>query len=175
MKRNVQTIRYILRSVHILFSLILVSCGTGVIGPSVNVGQFDQYRRAFKNYAQQYSADIEGYDTIPIEFGIPHSDTAIAECDVYYLEGRKIIVLESYWNTVDDNSRESILFHEFGHCVLNRVHRTDTVTDETQQEAYSIPPLETPVSLMNPYYINGSVYMAYQQFYLTELFANSNH
>lgn len=42
------------------------------------------------------------------------------------------------WQSANDNERECLVFHELGHCLLNRSHRTDRFPNK----AY--------VSLMNP-------------------------
>lgn len=42
------------------------------------------------------------------------------------------------WRSTSDNERECLIFHELGHCLLNRNHRTDRFPNK----AY--------VSLMNP-------------------------
>ena len=54
--------------------------------------------------------------------------------------------------------REALLFHELGHCLLNRVHDDDTYDDGR------------PKSLMNKYIIGEYYYSSYYDEYMRELF-----
>ena len=43
-------------------------------------------------------------------------------------KGRHDIEIEKfYWDNLNENQREGLIFHELGHCELNRPHRNDTL------------------------------------------------
>ena len=35
---------------------------------------------------------------------------------------KDIVIKQPYWNTLGDYGREQLIFHELGHCALNRDH-----------------------------------------------------
>jgi hypothetical protein len=64
---------------------------------------------------------------------------------------------QNYWDTVDNDGRQDLVFHELGHCVLNRVHRPDL--DNGVQ-----------LSIMNPYVMDDPLYSDNLLQYYHELF-----
>jgi hypothetical protein len=64
---------------------------------------------------------------------------------------------ENYWDTVGEDSRQQLFFHELGHCVLGRVHRPDLNNGED-------------LSIMNPYVMDSAIYEANINQYFYELF-----
>ena len=154
-----------------LAGLLLLGCGRGVMPPSREAGVFAKYRDAFVTYAGKYGVDSMGADTFPIEFGTPTEDSAVAECRVDLVHGKRIVVRESSWKGYSEDSKQSLLLHELGHCVLRRVHRSDVVINPTKSPTAVLPPNEAPASLMNPKFVPGDTYRAYQEFYLKELFS----
>lgn len=63
------------------------------------------------------------------------------------------------WQTLNSGHREELIFHELGHCVLNRLHDTTEVGG-------------TPVSIMYPYHLGPTIYADATRYadYQTELF-----
>lgn len=72
-----------------------------------------------------------------------------------------ITISQEWWSKLDVYSREEIVFHEMGHCVLNRGHRSD----ENNRLALSI---------MNPSIFGGSGYTANYLHYIHELFSQAD-
>jgi len=72
-----------------------------------------------------------------------------------------VLVNKQYWDTADAIHREALVWHELGHCKLNRIHVTDTAFGHA-------------VSLMYPA-INSvddeEWYKAHRKEYIEELFA----
>ena len=78
---------------------------------------------------------------------------------------KRITLNPSFWNNVNTNNedREQLIMHEFGHCYLGRGHLSD-----------SVPSMEEPthiisVSIMNPYFLNTTIYKANWKNYMYEL------
>jgi hypothetical protein len=70
-----------------------------------------------------------------------------------------VTIDEKKWERLNEMARESLVFHELGHCLLARDHVTEWLPDESR-----------PRSLMNEYLVSGKVYSSHQQAYLEELF-----
>lgn len=74
---------------------------------------FDPYVQEFEHY---YGHRINNR----IDFGVTDGDH-VAEC--YYLEAN-VVVRKEFWDQATDLTREQLMFHELGHCVLGRQHTT---------------------------------------------------
>ena len=66
------------------------------------------------------------------------------------------------WKDLSVGSREELIFHELGHCVLNRGHNSAMVNF-------------IPVSIMNPYHFGAGTYASevFYEGYQTELFGTA--
>lgn len=40
-----------------------------------------------------------------------------------------VIINSTYWDSLTDAAKEQLMFHELGHCALNRQHREDINSD----------------------------------------------
>jgi hypothetical protein len=61
-----------------------------------------------------------------------HSDNVrLGWCDYNYDQPDLIIINTFYWDILDDLEKEKLVFHELGHCVLNRPH-----LDELRQDGH---------------------------------------
>ena len=68
----------------------------------------------------------------------------------------------AWWDKFDDMDREQLIFHELGHCILNRVHVPTFVTFGNDT---------IPQSIMYPIHFSESIYMKYHMYYILELFS----
>jgi len=73
----------------------------------------------------------------------------------------EILIRRDWWESerISDDTREKLIFHELGHCLLSRGHYDEKVGNR-------------PVSIMNTYVTNDSIYRALREDYLDELFLN---
>lgn len=62
---------------------------------------------------------------INIEFGNIAGDNLLGECRRQGSGRHKVIIDRTFWNKSNPLERECIVFHELGHCVLNREHLDD--------------------------------------------------
>lgn len=76
---------------------------------------------------------------------------------------RKIQLDQKYWDNADDLDRESLMFHELGHCVLNRDH------DEEFEPSHIF--ILRPRSLMYP--VSFYQYRLHRMDYIKELFLSA--
>lgn len=80
----------------------------------------------FDNFADEANArgvnvsledlDISGY--------VEHIEQrgTLGQCKSYSDGSKQVVIDEPYWNRVDENEREYLVFHELGHCILGREH-----------------------------------------------------
>lgn len=78
----------------------------------------------------------------------------LGECDGMGGERPRVLIRQGIWETYNDASRELIIFHELGHCELERHHEG-----------------ELSESIMRPTILLDSDYINYQNYYVNELFS----
>jgi len=123
-----------------------------ILSQTANAGTIGQdfvpYVKRFAKEAElrKVKFDTDRVRNVSISFGFNLNDyNALAYCDV---GNHEIKVSESYWLTASDSAREELLFHELGHCLLNRAHDDGTMSLGNGRNIYK--------SIMNTY---GSILM----------------
>jgi len=94
----------------------------------------------FLPYVEQFMLDSVRFGNnqrgreVPVNFGILKGEL-LATCKKYpYLDfgakryDREILVNKDKWLELDFYNRKSLIYHEMGHCLLNREHLTEFVT-----------------------------------------------
>lgn len=119
-----------MRTFLLLFSLVVVlSCQTR---PEPEPGQYsvpqevEPFVQAFREAAQQRNQTIQT-DNLIITFGTINGHDVCGECLRQAGQTPRITLSldRNCWQDADHNERECLVFHELGHCLLNRNHRTD--------------------------------------------------
>lgn len=135
--------------------------------------EFTLYVTAFKRAALNYAEVLipgggEGFyvpgsviDRLVIEFEdmLGKKEWAFCECDGQ--GAPHIFISQAHWNNLTELGRENLIFHELGHCILNRDH-VDRLVEENG-EMY-------PVSVMFPTTLSDELYEKHRDYYLRELF-----
>lgn len=67
----------------------------------------------------------------------------------------------SFWNQLSFTYQEQLLFHELGHCLLNRAHEGNDFFN--------------PTSIMNKSFFSEATYKNQYDFFIKELFGDENH
>lgn len=113
----------------------------------------------FENtYSQNVSFSVTFKPSSEMKSSTP-GYSIIGLCQIYSSGFRQVFVNESWWGSAGDNARKILIFHELGHCQLNRDHDTRISSDG---RPYSLMyPIIDPVLF---YYNTGSA-----NYYLTEL------
>lgn len=122
------------------------------------IASFEQAARAETGNTQFTIGDV------PINFGDTENPDFQGVCFTYENGQKEIIIRESWWSTAEDSYRESLLFHELGHCSLNREH--DDSTFQVQSKSYKS-------SMMSSVIVAPRDYNAYKSAYWKELFTQS--
>ena len=142
--------------------VLVTACGrsTEFATKGVNIDpQFSSYVEAFKNQAIAENHPLV-IDSLIVEMQDKLDPGILGICwmsqgDPSFVP--KVQISKEYWSMIDDNGKQELMFHELGHCVLNRAHRADSNNG-------------IPLSIMNPYYIDPNFYTANLDQYYHELF-----
>ena len=131
---------------------------------------FNQYIRSFETAGKKYTQNSNfKVGDIPINFGVIEGNKNVQGiCHVYTSGEREIIIRKSWWKNADKASKESLVYHELGHCKLDRDHKEDDLSVPSFKGA------SIKLSLMNPIIVDSKLFDQYRQGYLQELF-QTNH
>lgn len=119
----------------------------------------------FVFYAGIYNKSVD-WSKLIIEIQPSVTTDYIAYCSrVNNNQNPKITVNGKFWTALSGVYREQLLFHELGHCLLNRVHEGDNFYN--------------PHSIMNKTLFSDQIYKSNYDYFLKELFSgldnNSTH
>lgn len=141
-----------MKQLIITVSFLLASCAGFV--PNKTDPVFIQYIERFEN-------DTQRTVTVPITF---MSNKEYAGWCKTYSNGYRLIEIDhEYWQNSDDLAKEQLIYHELGHCVLNRGHSNTLVPHP--EYGYNIPN-----SIMYFRAFGGSLFYGdYRSHYIEEL------
>jgi hypothetical protein len=111
----------------------------------------------FEQHGGEVGAPVKVQDLIA-GFGNLDNPRSNGVCELQQGETPKIIISRTKWDRMTEEKRESLMFHELGHCILGRKHDSSTTQDGI------------PASLMNPYSLDSWTYAEYRAYYINELF-----
>jgi hypothetical protein len=143
---------------YLAFILVLTACGRGTVPQAATQAvEFSEHVEAFITAGRDRGVDVEVQTrAIEVRFGAPSpGGVAVAACETSVLHVRRITIRPDLWETMDEYRRRAILFHELGHCVLHRDHRTDVV------------------AIMNPASVSGAELVHDGEHLIDELFQGS--
>ena len=52
-------------------------------------------------------------------------DGVVGQCNSYSDGSKTLVIDENYWERSSDDEKEYIIFHELGHCILERSHNDE--------------------------------------------------
>lgn len=135
-----------------------------------NIGsQFQPYLTKFLNNGKSFNRTLSAnHLTITFNSALSGSNT-LGQCSFnpqYPSIGQRIEINPDFWNNVDTASREYVLFHELGHCLLLRDHDNNEVETE---DGYFLQK-----SIMSTYFSTSEYYTNNYESYLHELFTENS-
>ena len=92
--------------------------------------ELQEYFRRFEE-----EATLKGLEVDLVKLGITgvineiDEQHVIGQCSYNRFNPRLVTIDQSFWNRSSDLSREFVVFHELGHCVLNRGHLEDAFSN----------------------------------------------
>lgn len=99
-------------------ALILSGCGIeNVFSPTVKTEIDEEFKPYVDEFYERHGS--QDYYLI-VHFG--ELDTGVASCDVYENGQLLITVKEELWITFCEAQKRALIFHEMGHCILDRDH-----------------------------------------------------
>lgn len=158
-------------------TILITSCGVPlplqkdlVVKDIKAVRQFATTNPVFSEYIKEFEQQgkvITGEGSfsvgdIPINFGDTENEAFQGVCFQYPDGTREVIIRKNWWDAADKDYRESLLFHELGHCRLDREH-TEEIFLTQEERSYK-------ASLMSSVIVGPKDYKDYKEEYLKELF-----
>lgn len=122
------------KSIVILaFVTLLVACSEDLKLNASNHGidpDLFEYFERFKIEAKKRNISID-FQSMNVEGHIGAIDErgVVGQCQTYANGNKAVIIEKAYWEESSDLKKEFIVFHELGHCILNRQH-LDTASSD---------------------------------------------
>lgn len=136
---------------YCLLLLLLSGCGNNLHIEA----KYQPYVTAFEKRSITYGNPVQITNLKICTVPTITPNNVIAQC--FYYITPTIKVSEEFWSQMDVYLREQVLFHEIGHCILHRGHRSDLNNN-------------IPLSIMNPYELSADQYKNNYVQYMHELF-----
>lgn len=126
---------------------------------------FVSFVAEFERVSAQQGQAVAISDLI-VEFGDTPSLNETGVCIWSSDDTPRVVINQAIWNTLNDDDREEVIFHELGHCILQRLHQNSRVNVAGGGTR--------PQSVMYPVRIDGNTYMDNIADYQSELFSIRN-
>jgi len=138
--------------------LITSACG------SIDLTRDVYVEPEFMAYVEDFQMQTGLTNIIPISFKKIEEEYIIALCYNYNNTSKNYIEIDrDEFNQLNDAEKQETIYHELGHCLLNRAHDETILKSTTYGIKTSIPK-----TIMYPY-VFGSKYLQYKQYYVNEL------
>jgi hypothetical protein len=123
-----------------LLTILILACQKQSIEPTVYSidKDLEVYMKSFIDEAQKRGIEVKAENLI-LKFGST-SEEICGQCSRVPKDGQRTIIINNdliCWKTAVVQNREALVFHELGHCILDRNHRDENL------------PNGTPASIMN--------------------------
>jgi hypothetical protein len=134
---------------------------------------------AFETYVQSFEATWGNTAEMTIEFSTLNNNL-VGLCSITsgtYKYGTRTIQIDStYWNDIDSDGQEQLIYHEMGHCALGRMHWS-ALDNNTACQTYTLAGTWVsgcPLTIMYPVaFGNNGFYAQDRTYFWSELFANN--
>ena len=141
----------------LIIALLVAGCGQNHT-PVFQITGFETYYNTFVSQTNKSTNDIIiQFGNVDAIMGSSPSSDYVGVCQQASNMTGKVTLDQNFWSSASEDERQELLDHELGHCILNRVHRTDFL------------PNGVPASIMNPYLFNPAIIKANSQYYYNEL------
>lgn len=117
--RSMKTIKNI--TLLLIVGIIIMSCNKDQNNEieSELLTYFDSFE--LEAEARNLSIDIDNIDINGYVEDIEERGT-LGQCKSYSDGSHTVVFDENYWDRITDLQREYLVFHELGHCILDRAH-----------------------------------------------------
>lgn len=111
---------------------------------------FNKVNPEFNEYYNEFQEKYNIQANTPIDFGKTEG-TTVAYCSRNSLVGNWIVVNEEKWKNFNKTGKTLIIFHELGHCILNRPHNNEIFTADACPKSIMYPQLDDVYFCFNKY------------------------
>lgn len=162
------------------FSLVLISLtllnSCGMAGPLDFILRSKEYSRQFDSTDKRLKPYVQAFEReaalvldrpnfkvgdIPVNFGDTENSDFVGVCFTYHDGSREVIIRKRWWDHADEKARQAIVFHELGHCRLDRGHNDQVIMQDDR---------EIRLSLMHSRMVYLNDYQQMEEEYHHELF-----
>ena len=150
--------------VSYLILILLAGCADSVergasieeVKTPVTDPEFIPHKTRFYGLYESQTLD-GGLPDVLIVFGVLEGQYgAVGYCDL--VNGKpRITIVRDAWERFSEKTREQLIFHEMGHCLLNRTHDSETFEDGR------------PKSIMFHRLFSDRIYNEFYEYYIREL------
>lgn len=150
---------------YCLMLIVLQSCS--MLFKKLNINRVEHNKKEVESlllpYVLEYEKVCNTTVSIDIYFEKLKGNT-VGVCRGFLMPRsmREISIDWEFFAFASEYDREALVFHELGHCDLDRFHESEILNDESIM-------LERPASLMHPYMFSDWTYRAYRTEYIKEL------
>lgn len=119
---SMKKIKYV--GLTLVLYLFFISCNKD--DSQVIESELQAHFTNFESEANAHGLDID-ISAIGVNGYIQNIETrgTLGQCKSYSDGSQQVIVDEQYWNRISDNEREYLVFHELGHCILEKEHNDE--------------------------------------------------
>lgn len=143
----------------------------------VHDGEIEDLVTEFELIARDLNYPLDGYSIYTKQMDLNSSTShLLGQCQIYGND-RLVIVDTNFWAKASIDSKRALVFHELGHCYLNRGHRINYYQGPYAHYDRGLIPLwdyathaNWPLSLMHRSLISDVKFHQENDFYLRELF-----
>lgn len=147
----------------------------------INDPVIDLYQNEFLDLAASYNYPILQKPVYSVKKDLRGNGWSILGQCLVYDDANLIVVDSSFWASASDFNRRSLVYHELGHCLLGRAHRTIYYQGMNRNYAFGISPNWDflthpgwPLSLMNDSLVKENSFRPEFDYYIRELFDEGN-
>lgn len=153
--------------VGVLFlGVVLLLAGCGRAASPEERAEFAPYLQRFSEYSKQFGRSIRAESEVTVIFA-PLPSRHLGVCQEGFWQTPRVEINRTTWELANESSREILVFHELGHCLLGRGHLDNQVAVASLDRGSSVL---IPVSLMSSHALSSAIYDDYKSYYLDELF-----
>ena len=165
----------------ILITLSFTSCGVILQTEEIKEYKIDKEFNGYLSKFKEYQIEMGGsgrIDNLIMRFNSSVRYPTLGTCTEQYQETIEFLKRKIYktpiidinpeaWSYMSASEKETLIFHELGHCILNRGHDNSSIYDG----GYSS---YIPSSIMHEYAISSTFYESRYDHYIKELFGQEN-
>ena len=143
-----------------IMMVVISSCGAkkvtdspiGPVGPTPRSNtEIQSYVQAFKDRMAKANVN-QSMSGVSVVFSLTLGSGILGTCN---MTTGAVKINQTLWDQISVESREELIFHELGHCVLDRLHNnTDIVADYDEDGNTEL----WPQSMMHMYHLGPKIY-----------------